>query len=143
MSHKKQHNCHLLFSNALNLGDQLDLEEVMGDCQIDQEKYNAFYERRLLPILKHASDHAKSKGKKAIVALPAMGCSVFSGRFDKEVVQNHFQIAVKEIINSLLPLRCEIALVQMQELEFVDQEVDGIKFRGDGTVMGLSKPEDW
>ena len=72
-----------------------------------------------------------------------MGCSVFSGRFDKEVVQNHFQIAVKEIINSLLPLRCEIALVQMQELEFVDQEVDGIKFRGDGTVMGLSKPEDW
>ena len=58
-----------------------DWNEVIQDGQIDPTAYQALYERRLLPLLIYANDHSKSKGKKALITIPGLGCGQFAGPF--------------------------------------------------------------
>ncbi len=58
-----------------------DWNEVTQDGQINPIAYQALYQRRLLPLLRYANDHAKVLGKKALVTIPGLGCGQFAGPF--------------------------------------------------------------
>ncbi len=58
-----------------------DWHEITHDGQINPIAYQALYERRLLPLLCYANDHANVLGKKALVTLPGLGCGQFAGPF--------------------------------------------------------------
>lgn len=58
-----------------------DEAEVTTGGKIDQKKYDALVERRLLPLLAHANEAAKKDGKPAFVTLPGLGAGAFAGRF--------------------------------------------------------------
>ncbi len=54
---------------------------IIVDGEVDQARYEALYERRLLPLLRHASSTALSAGRQALVTVPGLGCGQFAGRF--------------------------------------------------------------
>ena len=58
-----------------------DWDEVTRNGQIDSTAYQALYERRLLPLLIYANDHAKAQAKTALVTIPGLGCGQFAGPF--------------------------------------------------------------
>lgn len=85
---------HLLFTPGALLESCVpDLDEVTTQGRIDQDKYNALVERRLLPLLAYAN----AQGKEAIVALPGIGCGAFAGRF-KGTVDVHLDLALQALI---------------------------------------------
>lgn len=75
-----------------------DWEEVVRDGSIDQEAYNALYERRLLPPLMYASNVAKAGGRKAFVTLPGLGCGQFAGPFHG-TLGAHLETAISELLH--------------------------------------------
>ena len=62
-------------------GQSPDHDEVVVNGRIDQDKYDALVERRLLPLLAHANANAKAEGKNAVITLPGLGCGAFAGDF--------------------------------------------------------------
>ena len=58
-----------------------DWDEVTRNGQIDPIAYQTLYERRLLPLLIYANDHAKAECKTALVTIPGLGCGQFAGPF--------------------------------------------------------------
>ena len=58
-----------------------DRAEVVGNGKIDQERYTALYERRLLPALRWASSTADAAGRQLLVTIPGLGCGQFAGPF--------------------------------------------------------------
>lgn len=61
-------------------GRAVDAEVVAGG-EIDQARYEALYERRLVPLLKYASTSAAAAGRQALVTVPGLGCGQFAGRW--------------------------------------------------------------
>ena len=49
--------------------------------RVDQDRYESLYEGRLLPLLRYASAAAVSRGNKAFVTIPGLGCGQFAGPF--------------------------------------------------------------
>ena len=60
-----------------------DWNEVVRDGRVDQARYTALYERRLLPALRYASATAEAAGRQALVTIPGLGCGQFAGPFRK------------------------------------------------------------
>jgi ADP-ribosylglycohydrolase len=58
-----------------------DWDAVVSGGRIDQERYTALYERRLVPLLSYASARSLAVGRKALVTIPGLGCGQFSGQF--------------------------------------------------------------
>jgi hypothetical protein len=58
-----------------------DWDAVVSGGSIDQERYTALYERRILPLLSYASARSLAVGRKALVTIPGLGCGQFSGKF--------------------------------------------------------------
>jgi ADP-ribosylglycohydrolase len=61
-------------------GTPIDTELVV-DGRIDQPRFEALYERRLVPLLRHASSTALAAGRQALVTVPGLGCGQFAGAF--------------------------------------------------------------
>lgn len=71
----------LLAKGAGYAGQTPDEQEIVKGGKIDRAAYEALVERRLLPLLVHASAMTVSSGTKAIVTMPAVGAGVFAGDF--------------------------------------------------------------
>ena len=83
---KESFKGELLFTpGALLEPHSPDYKEVVEENAINTIKYNALIARRLLPIFLHASQKAQENNNKAVIALPGVGCGVFSGNF-KEII---------------------------------------------------------
>lgn len=142
----------MLAKNTMELGRVFpDYQEVVrtdfsSKEKINQDAYNAFYERRLLPVLKQASDHAKAKGQKAIVTLPDMGCYFFGGEFKDKGIKDNFHAAIQNLLRKYGTDLDGIALVQRQDAP-ADEDygvVNGISYRRCKGKSGLLKaPKEW
>ena len=77
--------CLLFTPGALLRNDQggapADWDKVTKGGHIDPAGYQRLYERRLLPLLIYANEHAGSRGKQALVTVPGLGCGQFAGPF--------------------------------------------------------------
>ncbi len=87
----------LLGVGACFQGQSPDYAEVVANGRIDQEKYNALVERRLLPLLAHANACAEKDGCKAIITLPGIGCGAFAGEF-RGHVGAHLNVALQAML---------------------------------------------
>ncbi|TVQ17382.1 MAG: hypothetical protein EA382_18985 [Spirochaetaceae bacterium] len=58
-----------------------DWADVVRGGRVVQERYEALYERRLLPALRYASATAEAAGRRALVTIPGVGCGQFAGPF--------------------------------------------------------------
>jgi hypothetical protein len=74
-----------------------DYVEVTTGDRIDQDKYNALVERRLLPLLVHADQIAANEGIRAFVTSPGIGCGAFAGRF-KGKMETHLESALEALL---------------------------------------------
>lgn len=144
----KQQPGHLLFTPGplLERGAGFpDYDEVVVDGEIDQDKYNALIERRLLPVLRAANQNAEAQGHRAIITLPGLGCGVFAGVFGGTIHHN-FDQAIENILQRHGQELTNIALVQGQgaQGEEVKKEIQGIKYRKClGTPGLLNHPTFW
>jgi len=59
----------------------VDWQEVTCEKKINYLAYLNLYERRLLPCLLHIAEDSRSKGKKALITVPGLGCGQFAGKF--------------------------------------------------------------
>jgi hypothetical protein len=74
-----------LLRTASRTAPASDWRELADDGKLDPEKYYLLYERRLLPLLKYASDVAAESGQRAFVTVPGIGCGQFAGPFQGEL----------------------------------------------------------
>jgi hypothetical protein len=56
-------------------------EVTLADGNIDRAGYQKLYERRLLPVFRHANESAAAVGKHALLTIPGLGCGQFAGPF--------------------------------------------------------------
>ncbi len=82
--HPKPFGATLLFTAGALLaggrGSPADGDVAPGG-RIDPVRYEALYERRLLPLLQYASAVSVAAGRKALVTVPGLGCGQFAGPF--------------------------------------------------------------
>lgn len=62
-------------------GEPADFAEVVIAGAIDTDGLTRLYERRLVPLLRYASDCALRAGRKALITMPGLGCGQFAGPF--------------------------------------------------------------
>jgi hypothetical protein len=108
-----------------------DYAEVVSGKSIDQTKYNALMERRLLPILSHANECAKADGRKAVITLPGIGCGAFAGAF-KGRMGAHLNEALKTMLEKHGESLSHIACVYFDpfaECGNQQKDIHGIKYR--------------
>lgn len=88
----------LLNTGADFSGVSPDYAEITTHGRIDQTKYDALVERRLLPLLVHANESAKIDGKPAFVILPGIGAGVFAGEF-QGTMGGHLDTALQHLLD--------------------------------------------
>jgi hypothetical protein len=74
-----------------------DWDEVTRQERIDQEAYNALYERRLLPVFSYVNEIAAAAGRSAVITVPGLGCGQFAGPFRGQLGEY-----LREALTSLL-----------------------------------------
>lgn len=66
-------------------GSPADWHKVVVDGAIDDDAFARAYERRLLPLLRHADTVAAARGCRGVVTMPGLGCGQFAGPFRGEL----------------------------------------------------------
>lgn len=108
-----------------------DYAEIVSGNAIDQAKYNALIERRLLPLLAHANECAKVDGKPAFITLPGIGCGAFAGAF-KGKMGAHLNEALQAMLEKhgeTLPHIAGIYFDPFAECGNQQKDIHGIKYR--------------
>lgn len=131
-------------------GQSPDYAEVVSHGSIDQEKYNALVERRLLPLLAHANACAGADGKPAVVTLPGIGCGAFAGDFRGEMGA-HLNIALQTMLEKHAAKLPHVAMVYFDPFaEGANEEhvFDKLKYRvrpavRNGYRSQLRAPQDY
>lgn len=67
------------------------------DPDIDIEAYYRLYECRILPGLQYAGTLAESRGRKALVTMPGLGCGAFAGDF-----RGKLQLLFRDVLEKIL-----------------------------------------
>lgn len=88
----------LLRSSQGNPVDLLEIVDARGE--IDQDKFNALYTRRLLPQLSRINRQAEAVNKKAVVTLPGIGTGQFAGKFAGPKIKTAFEKALRQVITA-------------------------------------------
>jgi len=140
----------LLGTGAGFLGLSPDYMEVAAAGVIDQEKYNALMERRLLPLLHYANSTAATEGKPALVTLPGIGAGAFAGPFKGEM-GGHLDLALRYILQkhgAALPHIGAVCFDPFNEGADADATYHGIAYRVRPAALHpgrpqLSAPVDW
>lgn len=91
----KRHQATLLFMNGpilkpdapISKQDNCEFKQLVSNKALKQDAYKAYLERRLMLLLKQASDQAAIHKKKAYIALPGIGCGEFAGSFAHQLTQ--------------------------------------------------------
>jgi len=131
-------------------GEPPDYAEVTTQGWIDQDKYNALIERRLLPLFLHANENAKADGKPALVTLPGIGAGAFAGEFKGEIGK-HFDLALQSLLQrhgDKLPNIRAVCFDPFNECTNMDADIHGIAYRVRPATLNparpqLSPPEAW
>jgi len=100
--------------------------------RIDPIGYQALYERRLLPLLLHASAEALATGQNGVVTIPGLGCGQFAGPF-AGTLGEQFKAALIALLERhaarLSGLRA-IYFVPEREIDFSRQLATGVVTSG-------------
>jgi len=110
-----------------------DMNYVLKDREIQDDKLLELYEQRLLPGLIAQNNFAKSYDKKLIINIPGLGCGQFAG-----VYKNKINIALPKALKSLLAKHSDklknVSMVYYDSFEKIDDvnyeesEINGINF---------------
>jgi hypothetical protein len=137
----------LLFTPGPLMGGAMkespDYAETVREGNIDQLKYNALIERRLLPVLAAADAAAAADGTKAFVTLPGIGCGAFAGGF-KDGMGAHLDKALRALLDKHGAGLTHIKAVYFAPFaEGADAEADfhGIAYRQRSAVLNPAKPQ--
>jgi hypothetical protein len=120
-----------------------DHAEVVSHNRIDQDKYNALVERRLLPLLAHANARAEAEHQKAVITLPGIGCGAFAGEF-KGQMGGHLNTALQAMLEKHGTALKHIALVYFDpfgECSNSEKEYGDVVFRVRPALLNRSKPQ--
>lgn len=120
-----------------------DYLEVAPGGVIDQEKYNALIERRLLPLLHHANAAAAAGGKPALVTLPGIGAGAFAGPFKGEM-GGHLDIALRHILQkhgASLPHIAAVCFDPFNEGADAEARYHGIVYRVRPAALHPGRPQ--
>ena len=102
----------LLVKGAQFPGATPDEQELVKQSDFDQEAYNAFIERRILPALVHANaDVKKVADRKAVVTIPNLGGGAFAGRFKGRMGQ-YLNVALRHLFQKHAGVVDSIRIVQ-------------------------------
>lgn len=74
-----------------------DLDEVIVNGTLDQNKLNELYERRLLPQLLQINAQALHAGKKAAITMPGIGTGCFAGIY-RPLIKDAFSKSLKYVL---------------------------------------------
>lgn len=78
-------------------GHTADMDEVIVDGVLDQDRFNDLYERRLLNQLLQINAQAQSEGKHAAVTFPGIGTGQFAGNYTS-VIKGAFRQALEHVL---------------------------------------------
>lgn len=78
-------------------GIPADWHQATRDGRIDTAGYLTLCQRRLLPILHHANQHAGRHGTQALITIPGLGCGQFAGPFIGQMGR-HLQAALLALL---------------------------------------------
>jgi hypothetical protein len=131
--HKPPFEAGLLFTPGalLTMNASPDYVEVTSGGRIDQNKYNALVERRLMPLLAYADQMAANEGMRAFVTLPGIGCGAFAGRF-RGKMETHLESALGALLKKNGKTLRHIALVYFGPHDkgaVRNDKIHGISFR--------------
>lgn len=79
-------------------GKTADIEEVIVNGKLNQDRLNDLYERRLLNQLLQINARAQSEGKLAAVTIPGIGTGQFAGAYIS-VIKEAFRVALEHVLN--------------------------------------------
>lgn len=131
--------------NTMNTGieNNPDYKEVVENGKINQEKYNALVERRLLPLLSYVNNQAENE-KKAFVVLPGIGCGCFAGNFQGQM-ENKLDKALRVIIEKhKFPNIKGIHLGFHEVQPNIRKEINGVIYEVRGNSLPqLSHPQEY
>jgi hypothetical protein len=91
-------------------GGMPDLAEVAPRGVVDQAAYDALYARRLRPVFAFIQAQATSRGRRAVVTVPGLGCGQFAGRF-RGTLGPALQTALERLLHDIAPEIERIATV--------------------------------
>ncbi|MDB2592830.1 hypothetical protein N9Y17_03920, partial [Gammaproteobacteria bacterium] len=80
--------------------DEVTTKDENGNKQLNQEKFTAFYEKRLLPVLSYINENS-TKEHPAFVTIPGLGEGRFGGIYGsdgKKIVGEFLQTALEQIL---------------------------------------------
>lgn len=104
-------------------------EAVAHDGQFSPEGYYSLYRRRLLPVFRYISDHAREP-RAAIVTVPGLGCGQFAGPFYGQLgarLQDVLQRILTETGRSFPNIKA-VYFDPYSECENSRSEIHGISF---------------
>jgi len=133
----------LLNTGAGFRGKSPDYTEVTTSGKIDQQKYNALIERRMLPLFAEASENAKQAGKPAFVTLPGIGCGAFAGKFRGEMA-GHLNTALQTLLEKHGDKLGGIKGVyfdSFNECGNEQRDIQGIQYRVRPAMQNPGKPQ--
>ncbi|KAL1463286.1 hypothetical protein WDU94_015049 [Cyamophila willieti] len=121
----------LLRSRAMRGIPPPDLEEILTNDTIDQDKYNKLMDRRLSPLLYHANETAKKDNVLALITIPGVGCGAFSGKYGGQMGE-HLNKALQHIVEknaiNLTHISC-IYYDPYNECTNQDRDFKSVKYR--------------
>ena len=112
--YQKPFKGHLLYIAGALLRNDLgevppDKKVLSSQNEIPYEKFYSFYENRILPSLKFASNLCLKENKKGLITIPGIGCGQFAGLY-KYQVKNHLAKFIVDIFTKrqeeLLGINC-------------------------------------
>lgn len=105
---------HLIYVPGALLATQHDEtedhKEVIEDGQINQDKFNALYERRLLPALLKANELGQSEGKQVAMTIPSIGREYLSGDYCNSI-KNAFRLALEHVLKTHADRLTQISVI--------------------------------
>ncbi|MDI1226705.1 MAG: hypothetical protein PSY14_03350 [bacterium] len=120
-----------------------DFVEATTNGRIDQSKYDALMERRLLPLLVHANDAAGKAGHKALVVLPGIGAGAFAGAF-KGTMGVHLDLALRHMLakhGAKLPHIGAVVLDTFNEGTDARDNISGVDYRTRPSALNAGRPQ--
>lgn len=100
--HSNSHEALLIYTPGALLRSgtgniPVDWHEVTTNNTICYESFYGLYERRLLPCLLYANEHALAQGINTIITIPGIGCGQFAGSF-----KGQLGAILTQVLNDLL-----------------------------------------
>lgn len=108
-----------------------DLQEIIENDDINQNKYNQLIDRRIAPLLYYINENAAKENVCAIVTIPGIGAGQFAGRF-KGTMGNRLNVAFQSVLAKHMGQYKHIGCIYFDpfsECTNEEQQFENIKYR--------------